>query len=141
MNLRSASTKVALIPLAALGSLAVAGGGPAGASTKSTTVKAIETEFKIALSKKTFSPGNYTFVTENKGKVTHALAITGPGLKNAATPDIAPGKSLDLKVNLKSGKYDIFCPIPGHKQLGMNVNITVSGATGHSSTKPAKKSS
>ena len=142
MKFRSASAKVALIPLAAMGSLALTGGGPAGASTKSTTVKAIETEFKIALSKKTFSPGKYTFVAENKGKDTHALAITGPGLKNAATPDIAPGKSLDLKVTLKSGKYDVFCPVPGHKALGMNVNITVSGTTIHStSTKPAKKSS
>jgi uncharacterized cupredoxin-like copper-binding protein len=134
MKLRSTAAKVALIPLAAMGSLALAGSGPAGASTKSTTVKAIETEFKIALSKKTFSPGKYTFVTENKGKDTHALAITGPGLKNAATPDIAPGKSLDLKVTLKSGKYDVFCPVPGHKALGMNLNITVSG-------KPSKKSS
>ena len=143
MKLRpSAAAKVALIPLAALGSLALAVGGPAGASTKSTTVKAIETEFKIALSKKTFSPGKYTFVAENKGKITHALAISGPGLKNAATPDIAPGKSLDLKVTLKNGKYDIFCPVPGHKQLGMNVDVTVSGATIHStSNKATKKSS
>jgi plastocyanin len=132
MTLHSTSTKIALIPLVTLGVLAVSGGvTPAGASTKSTTVKAIETEFRIALSKKAFSPGAYTFVAENKGKVTHALQITGPGLHNAATPDIAPGKSADLKVTFKSGKYDIFCPVPGHKMLGMNVNIVVSSAGGH----------
>jgi uncharacterized cupredoxin-like copper-binding protein len=125
----------ALIPLAAMGTLALVGSGPAGASSKTTKVKAVETDFKIALSKKSFSPGNYTFVAENKSKITHALEITGPGLKNAATPDIAPGKSLDLKVTLKSGKYDIFCPIPGHKALGMNVNVTVSGTVIHSSSK------
>src|SRR5471030_2978387 len=141
MKLRSTPALAALIPLAAMGTLALVGSGPAGASSKTTKVKAVETDFKIALSKKSFSPGKYTFVAENKGKDTHALAITGPGLKNAATPDIAPGKSLDLKVTLKSGKYDIFCPVPGHKALGMNVNVTVSGTTIHStSTKPAKKS-
>lgn len=132
MKIRSIPALAALIPLAALSTVALVGSGPAGASSKVTTVKAVETEFHIALSKKSFSPGRYTFVAENKGKVTHALEITGPGLKNAATPDIAPGKSLDLKVTLKSGKYDIFCPVPGHKMLGMNVNVVV-GTAIHSS--------
>jgi uncharacterized cupredoxin-like copper-binding protein len=132
MKLRSTPALAALIPLAAMGTLALVGSGPAGASPKTTTVKAVETDFKIALSKKSFSPGKYTFVAQNKSKTTHALAITGPGLKNATTPDIAPGKSLDLKVTLKSGKYDVFCPVPGHKALGMNVNVTV-GTAIHSS--------
>jgi uncharacterized cupredoxin-like copper-binding protein len=132
ITVRSTSAKLALVPLVALGVLALSSGSaPAGASTKATKVKAIETEFKIALSEKTFSPGTYTFVTENKGKVTHALEITGPGLHNATTSDIAPGKSANLKVTFKRGKYDIFCPVPGHKMLGMNVNIVVSVAGGH----------
>jgi plastocyanin len=139
MNVRSTAAAIAVLPLVALGTISLTGGGPAGASTKTTTVKAIETEFKIALSKKSFSPGKYTFVVENKGKVTHALAITGPGLSNAATPDIAPGKQLDLKVTLKKGKYDFYCPIPGHKALGMNLNVSVGGAT--VSSLSSKKSS
>jgi uncharacterized cupredoxin-like copper-binding protein len=132
MTVRSTSAKIALVPLVALGALVLTGGtAPAGASTKTTKVKAIETEFKIALSKKTFSAGSYTFVAENKGKATHALEITGPGLHNATTADIAPGKSTNLKVTFKAGKYDVFCPVPGHKMLGMNINIVVSGAGGH----------
>jgi uncharacterized cupredoxin-like copper-binding protein len=135
MTVRSTSAKLALIPLVALGALALSSGtAPAGASTKATKVKAVETEFKIALSKKTFSSGSYTFVAENKGKDTHALEITGPGLHNATTPDIAPGKSANLKVTFKKGKYDIFCPVPGHKMLGMNVNIVVSVAGGHTTS-------
>jgi len=132
MKLRSTPAMAALIPLAAIGTFALVGSGPAGASSKTTTVKAVETDFHIALSKKSFRPGRYTFVAENKSKITHALAISGPGLKNAATPDIAPGKSVDLKVTLKRGKYDIFCPVPGHKALGMNVNVVV-GTAIHSS--------
>jgi uncharacterized cupredoxin-like copper-binding protein len=130
MTLRSTSAKIALIPLVALATLALSGTNPAGASAK-TKVKAVETEFHIALSKKTFSPGTYTFVAENKGKITHALEITGPGLHHAATADIDPGKRADLTVTFKSGKYDIFCPIPGHKMLGMNVDIVVSVSSGH----------
>jgi uncharacterized cupredoxin-like copper-binding protein len=116
--------RLSLVPLAALGALSLS--GTAGAS-KAVKVKAVETEFHIALSKKTFSPGTYTFVAENKGKVTHALEITGPGLHGPATADISPGKSADLNVVFKDGKYDVFCPVPGHKMLGMNVNIVVSG--------------
>jgi uncharacterized cupredoxin-like copper-binding protein len=127
MKLSPAFARVVLIPLVAVGAVAALTTGAAGASTKSTSVKAVETEFKIALSKKTFSPGSYTFVTENKGKVTHALEITGPGLHSPATGDISPGNSANLKVVLKDGKYDVFCPVPGHKMLGMNLNIVVKG--------------
>jgi uncharacterized cupredoxin-like copper-binding protein len=139
MTLRSTATKLALIPLATLGTLALTGGSPAGASAKTTTVKAVETEFHIALSQKTFKPGKYTFVAENKGQATHALSITGPGLHNASTPDIQPGKSAKLTVTLKKGKYDVFCPVPGHKAEGMNVNLVISASGGSSSAATTTK--
>ena len=96
--------------------------GSAAAAPKVTRVVAVETEYHIALSKKTFKPGKYTFVAENKGQVIHALEITGPGV-HATTKDLNPGQNASLTVTLKKAKYDVFCPIPGHKQLGMNVNI------------------
>jgi uncharacterized cupredoxin-like copper-binding protein len=132
---RSIAAKIALIPLAAMGTLALTGAAPAGASS-GTTVKAVETDFHIALSKKTFGPGSYTFVAVNKGKTTHALEITGPGLHDAETADISPGQSVKLNVVFKSGaKYDIFCPVPGHKMLGMNMNVKVSGTAVKTTTK------
>jgi uncharacterized cupredoxin-like copper-binding protein len=128
--MRSTVTRFALASAAAFGGLViVASSAPAGASGKATTVTAVETDFHIALSKKTFSPGTYIFVVKNKGQTTHALAITGPGLKNATTGDFSPGKSARLKVIFKKGKYDIYCPVPGHKALGMNMNINVGSGT------------
>jgi uncharacterized cupredoxin-like copper-binding protein len=125
--------RIAFVPLAALAALAAASGaavvaaGPANASTSTTTVKAVETDFHIALSKSSFKAGKYVFNAVNKGHTTHALMITGPGIKMAMTKDISPGQSATLAVTLKKGAYDIDCPIPGHKALGMNVNITVGG--------------
>jgi uncharacterized cupredoxin-like copper-binding protein len=113
---------------------------PAGATSRPTTVKAIETDFHIALSKKTFTPGRYTFEAENKGQTTHALEITGPGLKNAVTKDITPGQNTNLTVTFKKGPYDIFCPIPGHKMLGMNVNIVVRSTAANTSSKTSSGS-
>ena len=128
--------RIASLPLAALAGASgatiaatVAAAGPAAASTATTKVKAVETDFHIALSKKSFTAGKYVFNAVNKGQTTHALMITGPGIKMAMTKDISPGQSATLAVTLKKGAYDIDCPIPGHKALGMNVNITVGGAS------------
>ncbi len=109
---------------------------PAGASPKPPVVKAVETDFHIALSKHSFAPGHYTFDAENKGHVTHSLEITGPGLKHPTTKNLSPGQSANLTVTFKNGAYDVFCPVPGHKALGMNVNLKVVSvkSTGHTST-------
>jgi uncharacterized cupredoxin-like copper-binding protein len=138
---RSRSGRGRRTPLVALTATGFAGvlalgvpiAAPAGAGSSPTTVKATETDFHIALSKKSFSPGTYTFVAINKGQVTHALQITGPGLKNSATKDISPGQSAKLTVTFKKGAYDVFCPVPGHKAMGMNANIVVGGSAGGSS--------
>ena len=114
---------------------------PASASTSTTRVKAVETDFHIALSKSSFKAGKYVFDAVNKGHTTHALMITGPGIKMAMTKDIQPGQSATLAVTLKKGAYDIDCPIPGHKALGMNVNINVGGAATTSTSTPKASSS
>ena len=140
MSIRRTTAAISTATLVALGALSALSAGPAGASAKTTTVKAVETDFHIALSTKSFHTGKYVFVAENKGQTTHALTITGPGLKNAHTHGIAPGKSADLTVTFKKGKYDIFCPEPGHKAMGMNVNVVV-GSTSKSSSSSSSKSS
>ena len=119
---------LAVAALAAAGTVGAAGvvtAAPAGARAKPITVIAIETEFHIALSKKTFTPGRYTFVAKDKGQLTHALTITGPGLRNATTKNIGPGQSTTLTVTLRKGTYDVYCPVPGHRMLGMNLNLVV----------------
>jgi uncharacterized cupredoxin-like copper-binding protein len=131
---------VPLIALAAATGAAVLSAAPAGASGSPTAVKATETDFHIALSKSSFKPGKYTFDAVNKGQTTHALMITGPGLGMAMTKDIQPGQSAKLTVTFKKGAYDIYCPIPGHKAMGMNVNISVGGGATTTSKSSGKNS-
>jgi plastocyanin len=100
---------------------------PAASGGSGTKVTATETEFHIALSKTTFSPGTYTFTAVDKGKLQHNLVINGPGVSDEKTKGLlAPGQSGSVTVTLKAGTYDIFCGVPGHKAQGMNVNIKVS---------------
>lgn len=82
-------------------------------------------EYKFELSKTNLAPGAYTFTLENDGRQPHNLTITGPQVANKATPTIAGGKSASIRVSLVAGTYDLYCSVPGHKELGMDAKLTV----------------
>ncbi|MEU6621004.1 copper-binding protein [Streptomyces litmocidini] len=92
-----------------------------------TRVTADLADFRITLSRQAFTPGTYAFVATNTGKHDHALEVEGPGGENRSST-VAPGGSTTLTVTLEAGKYEIYCPVDGHKDLGMKTEITVAGA-------------
>ncbi|OIJ65288.1 hypothetical protein [Streptomyces mangrovisoli] len=106
---------------------------PANAGASGTHVTAVLTDFHIQLSTQKYTPGRYTFTAENKGQSVHALELDGPGGNNRSST-LKPGQSTTLTVTLKSGSYQVFCPIDGHKDLGMKTSITVGGAPASTST-------
>jgi uncharacterized cupredoxin-like copper-binding protein len=93
-------------------------------TARSTTVDVSEVEFKIKLPKTSLPAGSYTFDVKNDGKIPHDLVVNGSGV-NEKTPLIDAGKSSSLKVDLKPGTYDVYCSVPGHKQAGMDLKLTV----------------
>lgn len=101
------------------------GSSAAQASGSGTRVTVTETEYGLKLSRSSFAPGTYTFVADNAGHITHALSIDGPGVEDARTKNIQGGQMAPLTVTLKKGSYDVYCPIPGHKALGMDKHIQV----------------
>jgi uncharacterized cupredoxin-like copper-binding protein len=107
--------------------------GTASGQAAGTTVTVRENEYSLALSQATFTPGTYTFVATDTGQVTHALAISGPGLSTTQSAAISPGGSAKLTVTLEAGSYELWCPIDSHKSLGMDTHITV-GAAGASAS-------
>jgi uncharacterized cupredoxin-like copper-binding protein len=139
--LRRSLGAVAVAGTAAVTLAACGGGGGSGhsdngsGSSKSssssqahvsgTRVTVTETEYALKLSRSHFTPGTYTFVSDNAGKVTHALSIDGPGVEDAHTSNIQHGQHATLTVTLKKGSYDLYCPVDSHKQLGMDQHITV----------------
>jgi plastocyanin len=85
-----------------------------------------ESEFKIVIpSGASLKAGTYEFEAENDGKVDHDLAIAGPGV-DKKTPVFGAGKTESLEVTLEAGTYDFYCSVPGHKQAGMDLKVTVS---------------
>jgi uncharacterized cupredoxin-like copper-binding protein len=99
---------------------------PTTAPTAPKDVAVTETEFKITLPSNSLSPGSYTFDLTNKGQAGHDLVVDGPGVNNEKTPVIGGGKTAKLTVDLKSGTYELYCSVPGHKQAGMDLKLKVS---------------
>jgi uncharacterized cupredoxin-like copper-binding protein len=133
-----------LVP--AVSALAACGGNsskPAASSTSTSPAPAAGQT--ISLSEKEFSitpkaikvpkSGTYTFDVKNDGTVTHALEVEGNGIEQK-TGDISAGSSTTLTVTLsKDGSYEVYCPIDGHRQNGMEASLTVgAGAAGGMTT-------
>ena len=96
------------------------------AAPAGTKVDVTEKEFAITLSQAKFAPGAYTFTIKNQGSFPHNLAIEGPGVDKQVSATLGGGQSGSLSVTLKAGSYELWCAVPGHKDKGMDMKITVS---------------
>jgi plastocyanin len=75
-------------------------------------------------------------LTAKAGKVTitmtnpsgdsqpHAVAIEGNGADKDGKV-VQPGGTSTVSLTLKPGKYTFYCPVPGHRQAGMEGTLTV----------------
>ncbi len=84
------------------------------------------TEFKWTPKDVNVAAGDVTFNVVNKGTVEHNFVVEDPKGKVVKEVDsIQPGKSAQVKVTLKAGKYAIVCTVPGHREAGMVATLTV----------------
>jgi plastocyanin len=78
--------------------------------------------------------GKVTFTVTNDGQETHALEVEGDDVEEE-TDSIAAGDSGPLTVDLEPGEYELYCPIDGHREQGMEGKLVVGGSsTGAGST-------
>ena len=130
---------VGVVGCGAGGGSAGGGGGaedaqaPSGA--KESVVKTIrvkESEFVLKPAEITLEkPGTYLFKAVNSGGTVHALEVEGQGIEEE-TEEIQPGQSAELKVKLEAGTYELYCPVDGHKEEGMEGKIIVKEGSGGS---------
>ncbi|MEX2102945.1 MAG: cupredoxin domain-containing protein [Gaiellaceae bacterium] len=119
----------AALSLAACGSDESGDGATtAAASASGETIEVSATEFA-------FDPptiqldqaGEYTFRLTNDGGALHALEIEGAGIEEATTDSIGPGETAEITVELQEGEYEIYCPVDGHRDMGMEGTLVVGG--------------
>lgn len=98
-----------------------------GATVSAASVAVSLSEFALEPNALDFGAGEVTFNAANDGSIPHALVIEGEGIR-VGTPDTsyAAGETQSFTVDLAPGTYEIFCPVPGHKDAGMSGTVTVS---------------
>jgi plastocyanin len=131
---------VVLILMGVLGCGAGGGGGgaedaqaPSGAKESVLkTIRVKETEFELKPAEITLEkPGTYLFKAVNSGGTVHALEVEGQGIEEE-TEEIQPAQSAELKVKLEAGTYELYCPVDGHKEEGMEGKVIVKEGSGGS---------
>jgi uncharacterized cupredoxin-like copper-binding protein len=135
VKLSLASAGLALVALAITGcggdDNATPAGGTTAPSAGAQTVNVSETEYKLDPSDPTVQAGTVSFKATNDGSADHNLEVEGPEGEQELDQNIAPGESGTLTVDLsKPGKYEFYCPVDGHRDLGMEGEITVTGGGG-----------
>jgi uncharacterized cupredoxin-like copper-binding protein len=100
---------------------ATTGGGGGGQTVDMSAV-----DFKFDPSDPTVKSGDVTFNLTNDGQQPHSLEVEDVnGQDQEIEGDVSPGQSGTLTVNLKPGTYEFYCPVDGHKEMGMEGEITV----------------
>ncbi len=85
------------------------------------------TEFKIQMPT-SVTAGLTTFKVTNTGSDVHSFEIEGNGIEKALAAKLEAGQTKMLQVDLKPGTYRVYCPVDGHKMIGMSLRLTVSEA-------------
>jgi uncharacterized cupredoxin-like copper-binding protein len=69
--------------------------------------------------------GTTVFHIMNDGATEHNFEIEGQGIEEMLATNLQPGESGTLSVDLQEGPYTVYCPVHDHRELGMELTITV----------------
>ena len=71
--------------------------------------------------------GKVTIVMDNPSSLPHAVEIEGAGVEEEGET-VQKGGTSTASAELKAGDYEFYCPVPGHKEGGMEGTLTVTEA-------------
>ena len=132
-----------LLPAGLLLGACGGGGGNEGSANASggavvQTIQISEKEYSLDPGTITVpKSGTYAFEVTNNGTITHAFNVEQSGDEGdeVESGDIDPGSSKTVKFTFSAGKrYEMYCPVDGHKDEGMAGTISVGGAAGGGTT-------
>lgn len=103
--------------------LALAGCGDGGDADDSATFVAVDIDFEEAPSQ--LSAGEVTVELVNEGSQLHNVVFEEAG--DEPVVEAAAGETATGSVELDPGEYTVYCNVPGHREAGMEVTVTVEG--------------
>jgi plastocyanin len=69
--------------------------------------------------------GEVVLTYTNPSEVPHNVAIEGDGEALAQSETITGGESAEATAELEPGEYVFYCSVPGHREAGMEGDLTV----------------
>jgi plastocyanin len=97
----------------------------AGSTGEVTSITVTEQDFDISVDEDGLAAGDYAIEVVNEGSATHDLVVERDGEDVAASATIAPGGSTTVTVELEAGDYVFYCSIGNHREMGMEIDVTV----------------
>ena len=82
-------------------------------------------DFSFELAEDSFAPGTYEVTLTNDGESTHDLVVERDGEDVAQSEQINPGETATFEVTLEEGDYVFYCSVGNHRQMGMEIPVTV----------------
>jgi hypothetical protein len=116
------------VALAGLVAAGVAGAHASSSRRAPSRLMVSGTEFRLQLSRGAVSRGPALIQFVNRGEDPHDLRLLRIGASATRTvrvPEIRPGEFVQLDTRLATGRYRLWCSLPGHEQRGMHAVLSV----------------
>ncbi len=99
---------------------------PAAPSTGGSTAHLAAVPGKLAFNTKALKAkaGVVTLVMANPSTFPHGISVSGNGVDKDGKV-VQQGGTSTVTAKLKPGTYTFYCPVPGHKQAGMQGTLKV----------------
>jgi plastocyanin len=95
-----------------------------GGGGENITIAADKSALKFDKSTLDAKAGKVTITMDNPSDIPHAVAIEGNGV-DVDGKTVGKGEKSVASADLKPGTYEFYCPVPGHKEAGMEGKLTV----------------
>jgi uncharacterized cupredoxin-like copper-binding protein len=68
--------------------------------------------------------GRVRLVMENPSSIPHNVSIEGAGIDEQGKT-VGNGETSTVSTTLRAGRYEFYCSVPGHRQGGMEGELTI----------------
>jgi hypothetical protein len=124
-------TRLAAVVAACVGVLGTTAVARAGDERVPARLMVSAREFSLVLSRQSVTAGPAVIELLNRGEDPHDLRLrrmVRPGVSVRRTfsiPETRSGGLAELEVRLPTGRYRLWCSLPGHRALGMRATLRV----------------
>lgn len=83
-------------------------------------------EWSLILSRQSLQAGDARIQLFNGGEDAHDLRLRrAGGTRTLAVGETTPGEVTELRAMLRTGRWRLWCSLPGHAKAGMRATLTV----------------